>query len=70
MIVKVQKPINPPPPVGQALVYSEKRDVMCLVDWRQVRGFMGSDLKQYRHATYNEATGKITFGEQAPTQNW
>lgn len=70
MIVKVQRPLMPPPPIGEALIYDEDHDFHAAVPWAWVEPFMGDDLKQYREASFDSSTGIITFGERVPEECW
>lgn len=71
MIVKIQKPLSPPPPQGQALVYDESRDFTAYMKWSECKALFGKrDLKVYVMATFDEKSGKLFLGARLKDQPW
>ncbi len=70
-IVKIQMPIAGE---NDILVYNKTRSVLAILPvTKEIKEFMGGDLKKYAWAKYADKHAKITLLEiiyEAPDQNW
>lgn len=69
MIVKIQKPLAPPPPDGMALIYNRARTVVHEVAWPEVSGlFRNGELKVYHTARLRGTL--LHIGKRTSEQDW